>query len=92
MAARTAQSGTLAVNTVTPVTITDAYPGVLIVNRTGSGAIWVRLDGVDPTVAGVNCFPVQTARSFGIDPGQRPTVVKLIANAALDYTVEGGWQ
>lgn len=92
MAARSSQSGTLTINTVTPITITDAYPAVLITNRTGSGTIWVRLDGTNPTVAGTDCLPVQGSRSFAIDGNSRPTTIKLIANAALDYTVEGGFQ
>lgn len=92
MASRTAQSGTLTAGQAATVTITDAYPSVLVINRSGTGAIWVTLDGSTPTVAGANCYPVLGSRSFGIDPGSRPTVVKLISSAALDYTVEGGFQ
>lgn len=92
MATPSAQSGTLTSNVAATVTITDAYPSVLITNRSGTGTIWVTLDGSTPTVAGANCFPVMGTRSWGIDALVRPTTVKLIANAALDYTVEGGFQ
>jgi len=91
MADPTAQSGTLTANVTTTVNITDAYPAVLVVNRSQTGTIWVRLDGVNPTVAGANCRPVLGARSFGINPYERPTSVRLIADTALDYTVEGGY-
>lgn len=91
-----AKSGTLVADAVTTVTITDTWPGgIEVVNRSQTGQIWVRLDGVAPTVAGDDCFLVMGARYFD-PPGPgiagsntENTVVKLISSAALDYTVEG---
>lgn len=88
--ARSAQHGTLVASTVAPVTVTDGYPGVVVLNRSATGTIWVRLDGTDPTVAGANCYPVMGVRYFRVPGPHAVTVtVKLIASAALDYTVEG---
>lgn len=85
------KSGTLTPNVVATVTIDDAWPnGLEIVNRSQTGAIWVRLDGLAPTVAGDDCFTVLGARFFE-NPWSRPgpIVVKLISDQALNYTVEG---
>lgn len=88
--ALTAKSGTLTPSTVATVTVLNCFPGLNIVNRSGSGTIWVRLDGQDPTVAGDNCFPVLGVRYFSIPSTNADKVtVKLISTAALDYTVEG---
>jgi hypothetical protein len=84
-----AKSGTLVANTVTPVAVLNCFPGINVVNRSGSGTIWVRLDGVDPTVAGDNCFPVLGVRYFSVPAANADKItVKLISTAALDYTVE----
>lgn len=86
-----AKSGTLTPATVATVTITDGYPdGVWVANRSQSGQIWVRFDGVNPTVAGDDCCLVMGFRLFPVTTvGKETIVVKLISSAALDYTVEG---
>lgn len=89
--APTAKSGTLVTNTPVSVPITNAYPdGIYVVNRSQTGQIWVRLDGTDPTVAGDDCFVVLGARYFPNpwSAAAENVTVKLISNAALDYTVE----
>lgn len=82
-----ALSGTLAANVVTSVIVAGWPYGINVVNRSGTGTIWVRMDGVDPTVAGQDCFPVLGARNFP-SPGANVNV-RLISSGALDYTVEG---
>lgn len=88
-----AKSGTLTPNVVTAVAITNGWPdGVEVINRTGTGQIWVRLDGVNPTVAGDDCYVVLGARRFDPPDGANrpwPLSVRLISTEALDYTVEG---
>lgn len=86
-----AVSGTLTEDTPATVTLTNvASDGIEIINRSGSGTIWYRLDGTNPTVAGDNCHPVLGARYIDnphvVNAGA--VVVKLISNEALDYTVE----
>ena len=93
MAAPTAKSGTLTISTVASVAVSvDAFgPGnqVGVLNRSSTGVIWVRTDGVDPTVAGDNCFPVLSYRAFNVPAGGTEVTIKLISDAALAYTVEG---
>lgn len=86
-----AVSGTLTPDTPATVTLTNiASDGIEIINRSGSGTIWYRLDGGTPTVAGENSHPVQGARYIdnphAVNAGT--VVVKLISDEALDYTVE----
>lgn len=86
-----AKSATLTISTVDRVTVTDAYPGgIEVINRSQSGTIWVRFDGVDPTVGGDNCHPVLGARFFENPWADRAEniQVRLISDAALAYTVE----
>ena len=88
--ARSAQNGTLTASTVATVTVSDAFPGINIVNRSQTGTIWVTLDGSTPTVAGANCYPVLGVRYFNVaGPHATAVTVKLISSSALDYTVEG---
>jgi hypothetical protein len=82
-----AASGTLVGNTVTTVTVRGWTYGINVINRTGTGQIWVTINGTTPTVAGADCFVVLGARNFPCNNAD--TVVKLICSAANDYTVEG---
>jgi hypothetical protein len=90
------RSGTLTIDTVTSVALTDVWPeGVWVHNRHQTGEIWVRLDGTDPTVGGDDCYIVQGSRFFPASEIAREDVtVKLISSAALNYAVEGAvkWQ
>lgn len=82
-----ARSGTLAPGVVTAVDVVADGNGLQIVNRSGSGAIWVRLDGVDPVAAANDTFVVLGVRHFPTRTG--PVNVRMISAAALDWTVEG---
>ena len=87
---RAAQSGTLTQAQVEDVEITDAHPdGITVINRSQTGAIWVRLDGPDPEVEGDNSHPVLGVRYFPAPRAQQAVTVKLLSDEALDYTVEG---
>lgn len=92
-------SGTTVGNTVTTVTFANWYHNIEVVNR-GSVDMWVRFDGVDPTVAGDECFFIP-AQSFidSVNPKLPPepaigttsnTVVKVLTATAAPFTVSAG--
>lgn len=92
-------SGTTVGAAVTTVTFANWYHNIEVVNRS-SVDMWVRVDGVDPTVAGDECFFV-AAQSFidVVNPKNPPepaigatsnTVVKIITATAANYTVQAG--
>jgi hypothetical protein len=82
-----AKSGTLVANTVATVTVDADGRGIQVVNRTQTGVIWVRLDGVTPVAAADDNFVVLGVRHFPTRTGS--ITVKLISADALAYTVEG---
>lgn len=83
-----AKHGTLTGSAVTAVAVVADLNGLQIVNRTQTGAIYVRLDGVDPTVAGDDCFVVLGARHF--PTGRTGSIdVRMISSDNLAYSVEG---
>lgn len=100
-------SGTLTPSTVAPVTVGPVSSsstgfgadvetvtgGIEVVNRSLTGEIWVRLDGVDPVVGADDCFVVLGARRFDNPTVGGSVTVKLISTAALTYSVEAtpGW-
>lgn len=88
-----AKSGTLDPGIVTEVTVTvDPFGGnrgVGITNRTGTGEIWVRIDGEDPIVEGDDCYIVIAVRELETPTGASSITVKLLSNDAISYTVEG---
>lgn len=79
--------GTLTANQVTTVTITSGYGGIEVVNRDMQGAIWVRLDGTNPQVAGADSYVVLGARSFPTRKRGAVTV-KMVSDADRAYSVE----
>jgi hypothetical protein len=92
-------SGTTVGAAVTTVTFANWYHNIEVINRS-SGDMWVRFDGVDPTIAGDECFFVP-AQSFldAINPKLPPepaiattsnTVVKIITAANAAFTVQAG--
>lgn len=92
-------SGTTVGNAVTTVTFASWYHNIEVINRS-SGDMWVRFDGVDPTIAGDECFFV-AAQTFldAVNPKLPPepaigqtsnTVVKIITATAANYTVQAG--
>lgn len=96
-------SGTTTANAVTTLTFPARYDGVDIVNRS-TGDMWVRIDGVDPTIAGDDCFyvppqsfvnaanttPYSEPGNTGGHTGATTTVVKLISAANAAFTVSAG--
>lgn len=82
-----AKSGTLTISTVATVTVTADGNGIQIVNRSQTGTIWVRLDGVDPVAAADDNYAVLGVRHFPTRTGA--ISVRLLSTAALDYSVEG---
>lgn len=92
-------SGTTVGGAVTTVTFTDWYHNIEVINRS-SGDMWARVDGVDPTVAGDECFFVAPLGFIDVvnpKPAPQPgsgitsnTVVKMISAANANYTVQAG--
>lgn len=82
-----AKSGTLTPSTVATVTVSADGRGIQVVNRTQTGTMWVRLDGVDPVAAADDVFVVLGIRHFPTRTGA--IQVRLFSTDALDYTVEG---
>ncbi len=81
--------GTLTPDEVEAVTIEVNRFGFEVVNRTLSGAIWVRFDGVDPEVAGADSYVVLGARRFPFSGSAKTIEVRLLSTDELDYSVEG---
>ncbi len=80
--------GTLTANVVTSVSITSGNRGIVVVNRaTDGGALWVRLDGQNPAIAGADSFVVLGAREFMLRRNTAHTV-KIISDGARPYSVE----
>lgn len=94
MAEHDVVSGTLTPNEVEYVTVNVAEFGpqsmIGIVNRSQDGVIWVRTDGVDPEVAGFDCYPVLSYRSFDSPEGANEVTIGLISDMEINFTVEGG--
>jgi hypothetical protein len=92
-------SGTTVGGAVTTVTFANWYHNVEVSNRS-SGDMWVRFDGVDPTIAGDECFFIAPLTSLDtVNPKLPPepalgttsnTVVKMITAANANFTVQAG--
>lgn len=92
-------SGTTVGGAVTTVTFANWYHNIEIINRS-SGDMWARVDGVDPTVAGDECFFVAPLGFLDtINPKNPPepalgtssnTVIKMITAANANFTVQAG--
>lgn len=78
--------GTLVADTVTTATIDIRRAGLEIVNRSETGEIWARFDGVNPVIGAADSYVIVGARSYVFSSS--PVTVKLISNAALKYSVE----
>lgn len=99
MAAQRSTSITLAVNTVSHVTFPQYFATITVVNRSTTGTLWVRIDGVDPLVAGDDCYPVLPLQSQSFPNGvllQEPvtrvisgTQASIISDTACPITVYG---
>lgn len=93
-------SGTLVAATVATVTLDQPYETITVFNRSGTAEIYFRLDGVNPTVAGDDCFIVPAAITQESEQGITSIAqsasgavtgskVLLISSGTPTYTVEG---
>lgn len=92
-------SGTTTATVVTTVTFANWYHNIEIINRS-SGDMWARVDGVDPTVAGDECFFVAPLGFIDVSNPKSPpepalgttsnTVIKMISAANANFTVQAG--
>lgn len=85
--------GTLTAGTAKQVSVTPGTEGIVIVNRSDEGYIWVRFDGTNPEPFGDDSYIVIGSRQFPLDRRslQRAAAgldVRLISQHALDYSVE----
>lgn len=97
MAASRAQSGTTTANTAVTVKFPQYFANLTVVNRSTGEVLWARTDGVNPVVAGDDCFPVLSQQSLTFANGvltQEPvvrvtsgTLITLISTGACEYTV-----
>lgn len=92
-------SGTTVGGTVSTVTFTNWYHNIEVSNRS-TGDMWVRFDGVDPTIAGDECFFV-AAQGYvqSVNPKNPPepalgttsnTEIRIITAANANFTVSAG--
>lgn len=90
-----AVTGTLEPGVVSSVTVQGVQDyGIEIINLTGSGVIWYRLDGEDPEVGVGGSHPVLGSRkvndpNYSVPSNRDAVTVKLISDEALMFTVEG---
>lgn len=83
--------GTLTADTVATVNLDNHAGDFEVVNRTGTGVIWVRFDGVDPVVAGDGTYAVVTTTRFRKAAiATAPLQVRLISSTTPAYSVQGG--
>lgn len=93
-------SGTLVASTVQTVSLDQPYESITVVNDTGTAAIYFRLDGVNPTVGGDDCYIVPAAITQETVPGITSiaenadgtipgSTIKLISSGTPSFTVEG---
>lgn len=83
--------GALTANQVTTLTIDAGIGGIVVVNRSLEGAIWVRIDGTNPQMGAPDSYVVLGAREFPLSRRvlqAGPVTVKLLTDAARAYTVE----
>lgn len=92
-------SGATVGGAVTTVVFANWYRGIELVNR-GSTDMWARFDGVDPTIAGDECFFVPAASFITVsNPKPVPNVAegvtsntetRILTAANSTYTVSAG--
>jgi hypothetical protein len=82
--------GTLTADEIKTVTVTAGREGVVIVNRTQTGVIWVRIDGEDPAEEAADSYAVFGVREFPLSRTKAglPMTIKMLSNADKTYTVE----
>jgi hypothetical protein len=80
----------LAAEVVDTVTIAGTYPAVEIVSS-GEEAVYVTVDGAEPTVAGQHCFALPAGppavRQLKLHKREPDTVVRLVSPGSPTYSV-----
>jgi hypothetical protein len=97
MAAERATSGTLVINTVADVNFPQYFTTITVVHRGTTGTVWVRTDGVEPSVLADDNYPVLPGQAVSFPNGiltQQPinrvisgTQMQMISDTAVPYTV-----
>jgi hypothetical protein len=87
-----AYAKTLSANTIDKVTFADEPPSVEVVNRDGLAAIYVTVDGSDPTIGGEGTHELPAARCSRVIPvpnksGRPAADIKLISPGTPSYSV-----
>lgn len=87
---------TTSANTVSTITFPTYFDTIQVDNDDKTSDLWVRCDGVAPTVAGDDCIYVRAAETVMIGnplPHYEPalgvagsTVIKAISTAAIQFT------
>ncbi len=85
--------GTLSPNQVAEVDVRPGRDGIVVLNRSGEGAIWIRIDGEDPVVGAPDTYVCIGSRQFPISRSDLinsngDLSVRLISTAATAYSVE----
>lgn len=87
---RSAKHATLLVSTVDTVIMTDRFPYVRVTNRGALGDLFFTIDGTAPVALADDAYTVpQTTSLIRSVPDPTAIIVKLIATAAVPYSVEG---
>lgn len=99
MPASRATSPTLTANTPLTVKFPQYFATITVTNRHPTGVLWLRTDGVTPTVGGDDCYPVLPMQAQTFPNGellQEPitrvisgTQVNIISDTACPITVYG---
>lgn len=90
-------SGTTTGNAVTTVTFPLRYDGIEVVNRS-TADMWARFDGVNPTIAGDDCFYIPPQSYLDVNnpkpyqgmTGTVNTEIRIISATAAAYTISAG--
>lgn len=84
----TAKHATLTAATVDTITMTGSVPRFEVKNR-GTGDIYFRVDGVNPTVGGDDTYIVCSGEALQVPSGGGPdsAEVRLISAATIAYSV-----
>lgn len=85
-----AHAKTLAANTVDTVTFADDCDMIEVLNVDGAAAIYFRVDGSAPTVAGASAYVIPASAGSALEvqvPTAGGTLVKLISTGTPTYSV-----
>jgi|SRR6267142_5693591 len=97
MAASRAHSGTLVIDTATPVDFPQYFANITVIHRGTTGTIWLRTDGTAPVILADDNLPVLPGQAMTFPNGiltQEPitrvisgTSIQLISDTAVPFTI-----